>query len=36
MADGGVRSWFEEKGVVHVDVKKDGKEMTTEQVSGKK
>ncbi|CAP33890.1 Protein CBG15714 [Caenorhabditis briggsae] len=31
-ADGGVRSWFEEKGVVHVDVKKDGKEMTTEQM----
>ncbi|PIC41191.1 hypothetical protein B9Z55_008697 [Caenorhabditis nigoni] len=31
-ADGGVRSWFEEKGVVHVDVKKDGKEMNTEQM----
>lgn len=31
-ADGGVRSWFEAKGVVHVDVKKDGKDLSTEQM----
>ncbi|CCD73796.1 Transcriptional regulatory protein [Caenorhabditis elegans] len=31
-ADGGVRSWFEEKGVVHVDTKKGGKILNIEEM----